>query len=303
MSILAQLKQNRPSLSDSSLKTYESNLRNMYRKVFPEDKEIDVEKFNDTEKFKESLATLASSTRKGRYSALYILTGLEEYQELMMDDLENHNTNKSTREQTEKQKENFVSQEEIMEKMKEMKPMVDSWFKSNNLPKLQDYLILCLYGGQFIAPRRSMDFTMFKLRSVDESRDNFLQLYTKDKKLCGRFIFNEYKTKKRGQDVVEIPTELLSILRKWKRTHENDFLFFNGKGDGINSVVMNQRIEKLFGKKLGINGFRHSYMMSKYGHMIDDEEEMKQDFKDMGSSVNMKNVYIQKSNQKVILEK
>lgn len=294
MSIVEQLVKNRPTLSPSSLKTYESNLRNMYKKVFGAEAEIDLEKFNETEKFKNMLSDLSPSVRKGKYSALFILTGLEEYQELMMDDIEDYNTKKATREKTETQKENAITYDDILKKMDEMRPLADAWFKSKNLPKLQDYLILCLYGGFYIPPRRSMDYTMFKLRNIDESRDNFLQLYTKDKKLCGRLVFNEFKTKKRGQDTVEICGDLLSILRKWKRTHDNDYLFFNGKNEPINSVVMNQRIEKLFGKKVGVNGFRHAYMTHRYGHLIEDEEKMAEDFNSMGSSVAQKNVYIQK---------
>lgn len=293
MTILEQLKQNRPNLSASSLKTYESNLRNMYKKIFPEDKEINLEKFNETEKFNESLKYLSPSVRKGKYSALFILTGLEEYNEKMMDDIEKYNEVKSTREQSDKQKKNSITQDEIDAKLDEMKPLVDGWFKSKNLPKLQDYLILCLYGGKYIPPLRALDYTMFKFRNITDEC-NFLELYTENKKLCGRMVFNEFKTKQRGQNIIEVPADLLSLLRKWKRTHENDYLFFNGKGEAINSVVMNQRIEKIFGKKCGVNGFRHCYMTTKYGHLINDEKNMEEDFKAMGSSVNMKNVYIQK---------
>jgi len=296
MNIVEKLRENRPNLGNSSIKTYESCLRNMYKNIYPEDKEIDLEKFNNTEDFKNFLKDFNPSVRKGKYSALYILTELEEYQDLMMDDIEQYNKKKTTREQSETQKENSITQDDIDKKMNEMKPLVDVWFKSKNLPKLQDYLILCLYGGYYIAPRRAMDYTMFKLRTTNNDECNYLETYTKDKKLCGRFIFNEFKTKQRGQDIIEIPTELLSLLRKWKRTHEYDYLFFNGKGEPINSVVMNQRIEKIFGKKVGVNGFRHCYMTERYGHMIEDEKKMEDDFKNMGSSVNMKNSYIQKRN-------
>lgn len=297
--IKQQLLINRPTLSESSLKTYESNLRNMYMKALGYEKEdsfeIDLEKFYETELFKNVLTDMSPTTRKGRFSALYILTGLEEYKELMMDDIDTYNNEKTTREPTEKQKENAVTTEEIHQKLEEMAPLVGGWFKSKNLSKIQDYLILVLYGGKFISPRRSLDFVKFKLRNVDENQDNFLQLYTKDKKLCGRLVFNEFKTKQRGQDVIEIPTELLSILRKWKRIHDYDYLFFSAKGEEINSVIMNQRIEKIFKKKVGVNGFRHAYMTGKYGDMIEKEEEMKEDFKNMGSSVNMRDVYIKKN--------
>jgi len=294
MSIVEKLRENRPNLGASSLKTYESNLRNMYKNIYPEDKEIDLEKFYDTEKFNHFLKDLAPSTRKGRYSCLFILTGLEEYQDKMYDDIEEYNKKKSTREQSDTQKENAITQDEINAKMAEMKPLVEGWFKSKNLPKIQDYLILCLYGGHYISPRRSLDFIAFKLRNIDNLTDNFLETFTKDKKLCGRMVFNEFKTKQRGQDIIDIPSELVNLIRKWKRTHENAYLFFNGKGEAINSVVMNQRINKIFGKKCGTNGMRHCYVTTRYGHMIDDEKNMEEDFSKMGSSVNMKNVYIQR---------
>jgi hypothetical protein len=48
--ILELLKKNRPNLSDGSLKTYNSILSNLYKKVFP-DKELDLAKFKDHKKF------------------------------------------------------------------------------------------------------------------------------------------------------------------------------------------------------------------------------------------------------------
>jgi integrase len=296
--ISQQLLANRPNLSASSVKTYESNLRNLYMNAFGYEKgdkfDIDLEKFNVPDNFKTVLEKMAPSTRKGRYSALYILTGLEEYKDAMLEDIDVYNAEKSTREPTEKQKQNAITTEEIAHKIEEMKPFVDGWFSSKNLPKIQEYLILVLYGGSYLPPRRSLDFVKFKLRNFDENQDNFLQTYTKDKKLCGRLVFNEFKTKQRGQDVIEIPTELLSILRKWKRTHQYDYLFFTAKGEEIDSSLMNQRIEKIFGKKVGINGFRSAYLTGKYSDVVDGEEQLANDMKDMGSSINMRKIYIRK---------
>ena len=50
LSIKAVLKNNRPNLSDSSLKTYNSLLSNLYKKVYG-DEDIELEKFNNTGKF------------------------------------------------------------------------------------------------------------------------------------------------------------------------------------------------------------------------------------------------------------
>ena len=50
----------------------------------------------------------------------------------------------------------------------------------------------------------------------------------------------------------------------------------------------------MFHKKVGINGFRHLYMTSRYGHLIETEKKIEDDFKKMGSSILQKKVYIQK---------
>ena len=252
MSIKEEIIAKRPNLSAGSIKTYESNLRNMYLKIFGNET-INLEKFNDVEKFKNFLDKLPPSTRKGRYSSLYILTGKKEYHDLMMKDIEKHNEIVSTQEQTEKQKENSITEDDLDKKLEEMNPLIKSWFETKNLSKIQEFLIIVLYGGFYFPPRRSNDFVYFKLRNIDESSDNFLQLYRKNKKMCGRFVFNEFKTKQRGQDVIDIPYELVSFIQKWKKLHTSDYLFFNAQGGQISNVVLNQRIEKMFHKKVENN--------------------------------------------------
>ena len=43
------IKEKRPNLSASSLKTYKSILMNLYRKCYPSDDEIELKKFENTE--------------------------------------------------------------------------------------------------------------------------------------------------------------------------------------------------------------------------------------------------------------
>ena len=118
MSIKEEITKKRPNLSESSLKTYESYLRNLYRDAFGYGKKdtfvIDLEKFYEPDNFKEVLGEMSPSVRKGRYSALYVLTELDEYNDAMLDDILTHNKEKLTREPTEKQKENAVTTEKSM---------------------------------------------------------------------------------------------------------------------------------------------------------------------------------------------
>ena len=64
--------QNRPNLSQGSLKTYMSLLRSIHYNIFG--KTIDLDNFNDTAKIMSYLQDKEPSKRKTYLSALYVLT-------------------------------------------------------------------------------------------------------------------------------------------------------------------------------------------------------------------------------------
>ena len=63
----------------------------------------------------------------------------------------------------------------------------------------------------------------------------------------------------------------------------------------LSNVKLNQRLNKLFGKKAGINQMRKTYMTDKYSETSKQLNEMAKDFKNMGSSTLQQKIYI-KSN-------
>jgi hypothetical protein len=109
------------------------------------------------------------------------------------------------------------------------------------------------------------------------------------------FIFNSYKTAKTyGQQKVDIPTELKSIINKWIKVNPTDYLLFDTSLHPLTNVKLNQRLNKIFGKKAGVNQMRKTYLSSKYGSMIDTKKELDEDMKKMGSSNLQENIYIKK---------
>ena len=68
-----QLKIKRPSLSENSLTTYASILKNVYKNVFDSD-DIDINKFNETEKILDVIKSIEPKKRKTILSALMIIT-------------------------------------------------------------------------------------------------------------------------------------------------------------------------------------------------------------------------------------
>jgi hypothetical protein len=82
------VRKNRPNITESSVKTYATSLRGIYKKAFPEDKEMDFDKFNDVETFLAILKNTPPSRRKSIFAALVVLTNNDQYRPLMRSDSE-----------------------------------------------------------------------------------------------------------------------------------------------------------------------------------------------------------------------
>ncbi len=288
MDFKSKLKEKRENLSDSTLKTYNSVLKNLWKKAFGSD-EFTMSKLDKVSNVKPELEKLNIATRKTTLSALYVLTGNEDYRKLMMEDIEKVNSENSKQEMNEKQKNAYVSQEDLHNKLLEMEKEVKYMYKTKmyDLSKIQDYIILCLLSGKYIPPRRALDYTSFKIDDIDHDKDNY---FNKNK-----FYFNTYKnSNKKGQQVIDVPKDLAAIIKKWIAINPTEYLLFDRNLNPMSSVKLNQKIERIFGKKVGINTFRHSYMSDKYKDMIDLKKNMDNDFEKMGSSSAQQTVYIQK---------
>lgn len=288
MDFKPKLKENRPSVSDNTLKTYQSVLNSLWKKVYGKD-EFAMSKFNKVAPLKEKLDEMALATRKTTLSALYVLTGNEDFRKLMMEDIEKTNGINAKQEMNDKQKEAYVSQEDLHQRFLEMDKKVKAMYRSKeyDFGKMQEYIILSLLSGLYIPPRRALDYTAFKIKNIDKEKDNYF-----DK---NKLYFNKYKTSgKKGQQVVDVPKELASILKKWISINPTEYLLFDSKGGTMSSVKLNQKLERMFGKKVGINTLRHSYMSDKYSDLIHAKKSMADDFEKMGSSALQETVYIQK---------
>jgi len=158
---------------------------------------------------------------------------------------------------------------------------------NTDLQLIQQFIIMAVLGGLFIPPRRSKDFTDFKIKNIDKEKDNYFEK--------NKFIFNSYKTAKfYGKQVVDLPKPLCAIMRKWIKNNPTEFLFFDNKGNQLSNVNLNQRLNKLFEKKVSVNQLRHTFMSDKYKNMIEEKKEMDDDFKKMGSSSSQFANYVKK---------
>jgi integrase len=281
-------------LSNNSVLTYTSILKNLYKNVFKEE-DYEEDNFNNTEKIINYLKFLIPRKRKTVLSALVVITDKPEFRNLMLDDIKEYNTAILKQEKTDLQTENWLSKDEINKLLIELKKNADIVYRKSNpsivdLQLIQNYIIICLLSGFYIPPRRSKDYIDFKIVDIDKDKDNYL-----DK---SQLVFNSYKTSKTyGKQSVDIPKELKAILRKWIKRNPTEYLLFDCKKEKLSNVKLNQRLNKLFKKHSAINALRKSYLTDKFGDMIDKKNDIEKTFKQMGSSSIQFPIYVLKDKE------
>jgi len=280
----------RPSLSKSSLTTYASVLRSLYKKCFGDGKVI-WDKFDNTKEVLEHLKDIPPNRRKTILSALVIITDKKEYREQMLSDVRDYNAEINKQEKTEEQKEGWVEPEEVKSVFETLKKNATllakkGHLKPADLQEIQSYIILALLSGIFIPPRRSKDYCDFKTKNINENKDNFIS-----KK---ELVFNSYKTMKYyGTQRVECPPALMKILKDWIKINPTEYLLFDAKYQPLTPVKLNQRLNKIFGgRKVAVNSLRHSFLTEKYAEHSKMDKELSEDMSEMGSSTRQLKTYV-----------
>lgn len=280
----------RPTLSKSSIVTYASILKNLYKKVFGEG-DVDFKEFDNTDKVLLFLKDMPPNRRKTILSSLVIITDKKAYRDLMAEDVRDYNKDINKQEKTPAQEASWVDTSEVTEICNELKKNAELIYKKksltpSDLQQIQNYIIMCVLGGCFISPRRSKDYCDFKIKNIDKENDNYL-----DGK---KFVFNSYKTAKTyGKQEVTIPVQLKNIISKWIKINPTDHLLFDANMGKLSSVKLNQRLNKIFGeKKVGVNQLRHTYLTDKFGDTIAKKKQVDNVMTDMGSSAGMLDTYV-----------
>lgn len=290
MNIKQELQTLRPNLSEGSLKTYTSILKNLHKKVF-ENKEIEKEDFDESSRILDYLKDIPPNKRKTILSALVVLTGKDEYRNVMSDDVNAYNEEIQKQEKSETQQNNWITTDEIKAVFDVVENDAKILFKKTNktdadMVQIQNYIILSLLGGVFIPPRRSLDYCAMKIKNINKDEDNYI-----DK---NKFVFNKYKTAKTyGKQELAIPQQLKNILNRWIAINDGDYLLRDKNGNPMNSIKLNQYMNRIFGgKKIAVNAMRHSYLTDKYKETSENSKKLASDMTDMGSSISMSDTYI-----------
>jgi hypothetical protein len=288
---------NRPKLSQNSIKSYVSTLKSLYHQVFPNDTTIDIIKYQDTKKFLDYLMEhYDPSVRKTYLSNLVVLTENDEYREQMMRDVDETKKMKSENQMDEKQIINHITNSEVKYLIQTLKNEVKIIYKTksftpSNLLKIQNYILINLFSGIYIPPRRLLDWTAWTIRNINKETDNYLD--------GDALVFNKYKTAfSYGQQRVKLPKPLLKIIQKYISVtpESQEYMFVTITQKPMNSVLLNQRMNDIWvgDKKVSCNAFRHLYLSTHYANHV----TLKTDLANMGTSMNVIDSYIQRGNFK-----
>ena len=213
--------------------------------------------------------------------------------------------NKSLKEnttKTEKETENWISQDDVKAKFGSLCPIVGSLQKKKKITaeewaELFNCLVLGLYTLQ--APRRNADYQkmMVLKKNVPEILEQMNVLDLEKNK----FLFSNYKTKGTYKiQEVDINPELRAIIDLYLKFHplKKDLKVgfplltdFEGRHYGNNND-MTRILHRIFDKKIGSSMLRKIFLTDKYK---DTMEDMKEDAQKMGSSTEtFQNQYIKK---------
>ena len=250
----------------------------------------------------------ADSTLKTIYASIVSVLSLfkdkptykkvyQHYHDLMMGKCEEAKQNESS-EKTQKQKDNWITWDEVCEKVSELREKVAEFKSNKNITPQQyesllHYLIVSLYTET--QPRRNQDYLdMFVAKKQPTETEHNYVVLTKTKPTS--FIFNKFKTsKKYGQQTLDVPEALSNVISEYLKFHplkKNATFKFLVSSDGTPITAVNaitRVLNKVFGKRVGSSMLRHSFLTSKYGDVLEDQ---KADSLAMGHSIDEQRAYI-----------
>jgi len=275
-------------ISDSSKKLYTRNLMKL-------NNEQPITNFNFLKEPKQILNMIKDykpTTQRSYIIAICTVLKNSKHQNLYdmyFEILSNFNNQLKVRtEKSEKQMNNWMTNDNINEISKDLKSKVVKRVRNKeDYNNLLNYVVLSLYTLH--PPRRNVDYSLMKIsNNMNDDKYNYLDL----KK--GQFVFNNYKTQgKYNQVIVPIEEDLLKVIELYLNNHPEKSKLKNKNYDvHFLKSFYNEPIEKsqeitrilnkIFGKNIGSSMLRNMYLSNKYSNVI---EELKDDVADMSTSL------------------
>jgi hypothetical protein len=230
-----------------------------------------------------------SKTSKTVLSSIFVLTGNKEIHDKMISLSNEVNELYKSNKKTQKQEQNWLSSNQIKDIYKDYYDKTIKILKQRIITKYDTeivikYLLLGFLSGSILAPRRSLDYALLKIKNYDEDVDNYYK-----KGVC---YFNNYKTKNvYGKQTMVVPKELDDVIKKFNKINPTDFMLFSTNGQSLTSSQITRILNDIFNMNVSTSMLRHIFLSDKYANV---EEQMKQDAIAMFHSSLTQNQYIVK---------
>jgi hypothetical protein len=177
-------------------------------------------------------------TKKTLLSALFVLTGDDDYREKMMENVKVVNEHYKQQKTDPERLKNVKSFDEI----KLLHNQFKNAYKNNpSTDNLMNLLISSVCSGavEGIPPRRVLDYAVMKTKGYNRETDNYFEK--------GKFYFNQFKTKgAKGKQEMSVPKELVILINKRKKMSGSDYLLENESGEPFTQSALSKRIKKMF---------------------------------------------------------
>jgi len=262
-------------ISDSSKRLYISKLKKLNGNVIP----TSLEFLKNTDSIMKQLDEMCPNTRRSGLIAIVSAckgTDLHEFYTKFMDK-SNQDLKKMKGVLSEKQKDNWMSLEELQKLAKEksviLKVNKKSEITESEYDALLAYTILCLYT--MTPPRRSLDYVCMKM---EKNEGNYIEKKS--------FIFNTFKTAKTySTQTVPIPIPLQKVIKVYlKYKPKSDYFLVRKDGVPLNNKTLSSILYGITGKKISTQMLRSIYSTSMAKPLLDKLEKMSEN---MGTSTEM----------------
>ena len=292
-----KLKQNKPEITESSLKAYVLNLRKLHQRLHGSKDFTGLDWLQDHEGVMKSLETHCSSylTCRNYLNAVIVaLLNQPQYQPALQayqqrrDELNSKYTQiQQTKQPTERQSQNWVSVAEIQELIDELSAEVKALhgkaqLTHQDLQTAQDHFMVTFWLHYPV--RNDLQHTRIigrrafnTLPQEQKESENFL--------IQGNpfeFSVGSYKTRKKyGVKKIKIDSKpVLKALREWMKVSPNpDFVLVNVKtGSPMSSLQITQNLTRIFkqhfNKSVGSTLLRHIVLTEKFGKQLQEMESL-----------------------------
>ena len=306
------IKKSRPSIKDSTIKSYEANL-NKLKKMFDSD---NYNFLKDVDKVMEKIGDKHFTTIRNYLNAIIILLLAlnhdDEYKELLKeyqskrDDLnQQYEDENATGKISDKQKENFIPYEDLVKMINEMGKDLKG-FKKKEL-SAKDKMLLQIYIIYQIHIRLPMRNDLSGMEAINKRTYN--KLSEEDKKAKNYLVIekgkmfmvlNKFKTQSKYEELrFDVPKDLERLLRSYLKINGMGVLFKSSTGKALTRNQLSQLLikfsKKYIGKSISTTMLRKIVLSHKFGDLKKEQEEMS---KITGHSVGtMNNVYIKEGNE------